>query len=979
MRVDSSLRPFERKTFFLDLHGYPQEASLIKNLKLLGARHEPVFSKYVSFVVSNRVPLKTTAIIHQRPYSPLTPKSTGMCPSPQLFSECSADYLESSPYSISLSPDPYPPSPKVQSRGMALLKKATQKAKENQRATDLLENCKRWGIKVYHVEKILPKVKKYTNLIAAQYAKQKDQKKKDNEKKEEYPSHVKKLLPPFIKFEDKERKFKPIFQEFTSWTEVIDSSLSRNINQLNKQFKRTGDLSDVSRSVFAEININTSNKNLESSRIYSLHADESRTKSFTKLTENLKPSNCTSVQVSTSILPLDTEKENTVQVVKNKKHCRRVKSKSPYCEICHKNYIDLDEHIKTEKHRRFMSNPINFLAVQNIITSLPKKGDDLLYKSYLIEEGNHFSFPGSCQNTEILDCNNVLYQPEIVTDVFDPVFDIHDLPTEPYSFIDPEFVSPSCSSPDLVPLPFLHDSGEECSEKPSSHRNETCNNILDFSMEKNSDFKPEIPPVSSNVAFLQNATANTNNIMCNDITLPNDLTTVDMVDTLAEGNRCQEESVQENQISLNEVTDAPENPDSTEAQVENNSVNVSIHGQRKNKKRAGTEISGSSFKQKRRKVASKRSCNIKKRETDDAIASVPSCNSNDYICKDVSSVQINLLSEVECPVSEEICDSEDSAIVIPSNDIYLKTVPTSQNNTGEISESVSETFQICSELDVTFEKLNSIDSTIKRMNSGSDTESLLHSQIEFISEEICDSQDSAIVVPLKDTHSKILTTFQNISENIPESVSGAFQICSETALAFEMNPNDCKKRRNIEHDLSDSEDLNNNMCHEMFQNSVVDSGIDMLTPFLMNSTLDTSFEKFAERDTNSLINFNNNCSLDASVNNCFSANYYTSNIDHPFQSKDMSSRLEDISTDLCPAEAETSVSCIYEDTLNRKVHFMEDPDLELFKSASQITVCSEQNEKVVSVLINGFNYKDGILNDQLSCAPMLSLLADTAI
>ncbi|GBN57148.1 hypothetical protein AVEN_158250-1, partial [Araneus ventricosus] len=240
MKIDSSLRPFEKKSFFLDLNGFPQEASLIKNLKLLGARHEPVFSRYVSFVISNKVPLKTSpATWNQRPYSPLTPKSNGICPSPQLLSDCPMDYLDSSVYAVSpttdqnpsspkvqsrgmallkkaaaIAPttDQDPPSPKVLSRGMALLKKATQKVKENQRATDLLEHCKRWGIKVYHVDKILSKVKKYTNLIAAQYAKKKDQKKK-NSKKDEYPPDVKKLLPPFIKFEDSNRKFRPVFQE----------------------------------------------------------------------------------------------------------------------------------------------------------------------------------------------------------------------------------------------------------------------------------------------------------------------------------------------------------------------------------------------------------------------------------------------------------------------------------------------------------------------------------------------------------------------------------------------------------------------------------------------------------------------------------------------------------------------------------------------------------------------------------------------
>ncbi|GFT97781.1 uncharacterized protein NPIL_214551 [Nephila pilipes] len=77
-------KPFEKKSFYLDLKGSPYEASLAKDLKKLGARHEILFSKDVSFVVSNRVPLKSwTSNLSQ--WNPLTPKS--MCPSPQLLSD----------------------------------------------------------------------------------------------------------------------------------------------------------------------------------------------------------------------------------------------------------------------------------------------------------------------------------------------------------------------------------------------------------------------------------------------------------------------------------------------------------------------------------------------------------------------------------------------------------------------------------------------------------------------------------------------------------------------------------------------------------------------------------------------------------------------------------------------------------------------------------------------------------------------------
>ncbi|GBM32258.1 hypothetical protein AVEN_191200-1, partial [Araneus ventricosus] len=411
-------------------------------------------------------------------------------------------------------------------------------------------------------------------------------------------------------------------------------------------------------------------------------------------------------------------------------------------------------------------------------------------------------------------------------------------------------------------------------------------------------------------------------------------------------------------------------PDSSETQVAFDSVDVNIRGKRKKRKPTGTANSGSRSKQKRRKLTSKSTnCSIKKTETEVA-ASVQSCNSTDY---KVSSVQSNLFTQsllyaqAESPGSEETCDSQDSAIVVRSNDIYLKTL---QDNAESVFKSVSEVFEICSATSQTFEKVNPNDCTIKRVSIKSNAESLLHSQVEIVSEETCDSQDSAIVVPLNDIDSTTVSTLQKSAENIPESASEAFHIGFETAMAFEIvNPKDCKKRRSIESNISDSEDLNYYMCHEMLQNSTVDSGIGMPPPPLLHSVSNSSFEKCAEKEAELSLNLDKNSYV--VFNSCISANCYSSGIDCPHESKDTSVHLEDESTYLCQAEVDTSVIYIHEGTSVLELHSMDDSGLET--SATQTTVCPEQDKKTVSEPVNVSNCPDDVSNDNLSFMPVISL------
>ncbi|GFT97787.1 DBF4-type domain-containing protein [Nephila pilipes] len=354
------------------------------------------------------------------------------------------------------------------SRGLSIVKIATQKP--NQRATDLLENCKRWGVKVYHVEKILSKVKKLKNMISTELVK--DLLKKKEHKVQEQPPDARKLLPPFIKIEDIKRIYKPIFREFPSWTEVIDPTLSYNISQLHKQFKKTGNLIQATRPVFGEISVNV--------QTVPDVTKTSRTKSYTKLTDTgLPASNSTISTVSTTVHAKGKTKENNLHIFKMKNG--HIRAKTFYCEICHKNYLNLDEHIKTQKHKNFMSDPLNFLPIQNVLASLPKREDLLLsklvadYESFDMSYGirDYLEYP-LIQKYDSSIQNFAKSKIEKIHDTCSDIFingisnSDNSLATEPYSFLDPEVISPSCSSPDSVALPFLQDSIEKC-EQPSQH------------------------------------------------------------------------------------------------------------------------------------------------------------------------------------------------------------------------------------------------------------------------------------------------------------------------------------------------------------------------------------------------------------------------------------------------------------------------------------------------------------------------------
>ncbi|XP_035218790.1 protein DBF4 homolog B-like, partial [Stegodyphus dumicola] len=148
-------KPFSKKTFYLDLKSFRQENNLAQDIKILGGKQESFLSKEVSFVVSDRISLKHHLLnLSAR-------KSNTACPSPQLFNDSVFGLSPLHLTSPGLEQDAAP-----MSRGLALLQKARLQTKGT---GDIMEVCKQWNIKVYHVQKVLSWIEKYKNLYRKYY------------------------------------------------------------------------------------------------------------------------------------------------------------------------------------------------------------------------------------------------------------------------------------------------------------------------------------------------------------------------------------------------------------------------------------------------------------------------------------------------------------------------------------------------------------------------------------------------------------------------------------------------------------------------------------------------------------------------------------------------------------------------------------------------------------------------------------------
>ncbi|KAG8199487.1 hypothetical protein JTE90_009335 [Oedothorax gibbosus] len=450
--------PLENKIFYLDLKMYPGEATLSKHLKFLGAKVEPLFSRCVSVVVTNKECARS--VTNHRPFkvppkpqtwSPLTPITNTTPHSPLFLNESSMDYMDSPSANSPVTDQNAIPL----CRGMAMVKKAILK-KQSQGTTDIIEKCKQWNVKVYHVEDILSKVGKLRQNYGAQFAAQKNR----------TQNGERKLKPPFLKVEEVKKRG-VWYKEFPSST--FDKKIAHKVKELYNHFKTSGNI---------EVSIKSAQRELYKNKSYpatqSPVQTQSVSKSVSKFSESAKPS------TAISVCNVKRKETGPTPVVSRKQRTSHGKKKKLYCEICKINYVHLDKHLASDTHKSFMSDPMNFLEVQNLILSLPKREDFLSSRCPLSSDAGIESNGASLSTAEVfMSPNNMKNYPNdygyLDADFPPALYDLKrvdlpgriDLDTEPYSHVDQHYVSPSITSQDSVYLPYLEDSYDKIMNEPA--------------------------------------------------------------------------------------------------------------------------------------------------------------------------------------------------------------------------------------------------------------------------------------------------------------------------------------------------------------------------------------------------------------------------------------------------------------------------------------------------------------------------------
>ncbi|XP_006897944.1 PREDICTED: protein DBF4 homolog B [Elephantulus edwardii] len=205
-------RPFSGKSFYLDLPAGKNLHFLTGAIQQLGGVIEGFLSKEVSYIVSSRREVKTES----------NRTSHRSCPNPsevRVGETPSSANPEGSPATPSQKPVDLVP----MSRGKELLQKAIRnQGSSGGRGTgsgsSLLANARSWGVKILHVDEMMVHVQQLA--LGALCARKQELKKGTGPAKESRMRKVARLKAPFLKIEDKSRKFRPFHHQFKSFPEI---------------------------------------------------------------------------------------------------------------------------------------------------------------------------------------------------------------------------------------------------------------------------------------------------------------------------------------------------------------------------------------------------------------------------------------------------------------------------------------------------------------------------------------------------------------------------------------------------------------------------------------------------------------------------------------------------------------------------------------------------------------------------------------
>lgn len=301
-------RPLENKKFYFHFKNRRPPSQLSQDLTSLGARVEPFFGKDVSCVITDQQDLRSAST----PPKPNSVDSSGPSTSPSVFTGPSTSTGRSGDPKSSLRTG----------RGQALVRKAMQNMSGS---TDVLELCRQWQIEVCYIKSFLPwlqKLKEKALLENARHA-------KENAIAKQVSEPPQKLVPPFIKVEDMQGVYKPLYRSLKQWPDVT----AERCQQIASKPKETAPKEPAP---------------LPKESAASTKAP-------------VEPVNDSHLK-GVPLRPGTSKAAPRVKVTEQKKL---------NCEICGCSYICLEKHLESEKHQKFMKNSNNFSVVSDIISTLP--------------------------------------------------------------------------------------------------------------------------------------------------------------------------------------------------------------------------------------------------------------------------------------------------------------------------------------------------------------------------------------------------------------------------------------------------------------------------------------------------------------------------------------------------------------------------------------------------------------------------------
>ncbi|XP_048685734.2 protein DBF4 homolog B isoform X1 [Caretta caretta] len=294
--------PFLGKSFYLDLPNNKNMEFLVATIKQLGGVIESFLSKEVSYVVSSSKEAK----LDRGPRRPTEKRSSAAS------GDAKAKTLPSAvPKGSHAGHHHKPADSALISRGKELLQKAMRN-QDSSSGSSILVNARSWGVRILHVDEMMAYVQQLLFRVSGA--------RKQSEKTmvkcfSVGPGVLKvgKLKPPFLKIEDRSRKFRPFHHQFKSFPDLNFLAPNRS-------------------SPFEPLKTPSSSCRVRAPEGCPTHSERER-----------------SPRSSPATVP---------------------KRRKGFCECCQETFGELQMHLQSPRHRQFALDASQYAAVDHVIAQL---------------------------------------------------------------------------------------------------------------------------------------------------------------------------------------------------------------------------------------------------------------------------------------------------------------------------------------------------------------------------------------------------------------------------------------------------------------------------------------------------------------------------------------------------------------------------------------------------------------------------------